>query len=96
MLDELIDQAIGRPDLPVVTGKICDYQCWHACEKNNQEFVFGLDMHPTGGVGYYLDRDGTRVAEGSKSQLLAALERYGVLNEIDAKITQRIFMDVRC
>ena len=96
-LDEIIDLSIlSKKDLPFNSGQVCLYQCWHACEKNDQTFVFGLDAHPEGGVGYYLDRDGSRVAEGSKSALISSLERYGLLHELDPKITQRIFMDVRC
>ena len=91
MLDEILDQE----NILLVSGThTSSGLCWHRCLKNDQKFIFGLDAKEGG--GYYLSRDGEMVAHGSKSALLSALERYGLLHEIDPKITQRIFMDVRC
>ena len=90
MLDEILDQK----DIELVSGTYEEGMCWHQCTKNDQQFVFGLDSKEGG--GYYLSRDGEMVAHGSKSALISALERYGLLHEINPKITQRIFMDVRC
>ena len=91
MLDEILDQK----DIELASGTYEENMCWHRCSKNDQSFIFGLDSRG-GGNGYYLVREGETVAHGSKSALISALERYGLLHEIDPKITQRIFMDVRC
>lgn len=91
MLDEILD----RRDIELTSGRYEETMCWHRCTKNDQKFIFGLDTRD-GGNGYYLVRDGKMIANGSKSALISALERYGLLHDINPKITQRIFMDVRC
>lgn len=91
MLDEILDQE----NIELASGRYEELMCWHRCSKNDQRFIFGLDSRDQG-LGYYLVRDGKTVASGSKSALISALERYGLLHELDPKVTQRIFMDVRC
>lgn len=95
MFDEIMDGLLAKKDLEVRSGTYHTHMCWHHVVKNGVEFTFGLDTRE-GGVGYYLERGDELLAEGSKSALISALERYGLLHELPPTMTQQIFLDLRC